>query len=179
MTTRFTTIPGIWRASPPSTTKRWRCSSFARRGSTTIYHDLDAQKQILADAYAGHDEWKIPELLRAARADPELYFDSTSQIHMPQWHSGRVVLVGDAAHCASSLTGRGTSLALTGTYLLAQALLEHPHDHLAAFQDYERRQRPVVERALTTAAPGGDRLVPATQEALDERNKRLRAAPTH
>lgn len=90
------------------------------------YHDLDAQKQILADAYAGHDEWKIPELLRAARADPELYFDSTSQIHMPQWHSGRVVLVGDAAHCASSLTGRGTSLALTGTYLLAQALLEHP-----------------------------------------------------
>ena len=90
------------------------------------YHDLDAQKQILDDAYAGHDEWKIPELLRAARADPELYFDSTSQIHMPQWHSGRVVLVGDAAHCASSLTGRGTSLALTGTYLLAQAFAGAP-----------------------------------------------------
>jgi 2-polyprenyl-6-methoxyphenol hydroxylase-like FAD-dependent oxidoreductase len=139
------------------------------------YHDLNAQKQILDDAFAGHDEWKIPELLRAARSDPEFYFDSVSQIHMPRWHSGRVVLVGDAAHCASPLTGRGTSLALTGTYSLAQALQEHPDDHLAAFEDYERRQRPLVERALTIAAPGGDRIVPATQEALDERNRRFRA----
>ena len=29
-------------------------------------------------------------------------------------HRGRVVLVGDAAHCASPLSGRGTALALTG-----------------------------------------------------------------
>jgi 2-polyprenyl-6-methoxyphenol hydroxylase-like FAD-dependent oxidoreductase len=140
------------------------------------YHDLDAQKQILEDAFAGHDEWKIPELLSAARADPEFYFDSVSQIHMPGWHSGRVVLVGDAAHCASPLTGRGTSLALTGTHLLAQALLEHPDDHGAAFEDYERRQRPLVERALTIATPGGERILPATQEALDARNQQLRAA---
>jgi 2-polyprenyl-6-methoxyphenol hydroxylase-like FAD-dependent oxidoreductase len=139
------------------------------------YHDVAAQKQILDDAFAGHDEWKIPELLRTAHADPEFYFDSVSQIHMPRWHSGRVVLVGDAAHCASPVTGRGTSLALTGTYLLAQALLDHPDDHLAAFEDYERRQRAVVELALTTAAPGGERVVPATQEALDERNRLLRA----
>lgn len=71
------------------------------------YHDLAAQKRILVDAFAGHNEWRVPELLDAAIADPELYFDSVSQIHMPGWHRGRVVLVGDAAHCASSLSGRG------------------------------------------------------------------------
>ena len=71
------------------------------------YHDLAAQKQILDDAFAGHDEWKIPELLGAARNDPELYFDSVSQIHMPSWHNGRIVLVGDAAHCASPLPAAG------------------------------------------------------------------------
>lgn len=80
------------------------------------YHDLAAQKRILVSAFAGHSEWRVPELLDAAVADPELYFDSVSQIHMPTWHRGRVVLVGDAAHCASPLSGRGTSLALTGAW---------------------------------------------------------------
>jgi 2-polyprenyl-6-methoxyphenol hydroxylase-like FAD-dependent oxidoreductase len=71
------------------------------------YRDLDAQKEILIDAFAGHTSWKIPELLDAARADPELFFDSASQIHMPFWHHGRVALVGDAGYCAAFLSGRG------------------------------------------------------------------------
>jgi 2-polyprenyl-6-methoxyphenol hydroxylase-like FAD-dependent oxidoreductase len=141
------------------------------------YHDLDAQKQILLDAFAGHDEWKIPQLLDAVGKDPEFYFDSVSQIQMPSWHTGRVVLVGDAAHCASPLSGRGTSLALTGTWFLARALRDHPHNHAQAFEQYERDQRPHVARAQATATPGGDLLVPATQEALDDRNRRLHTAP--
>lgn len=140
------------------------------------YHDLAAQKQILASAFADHDEWKIPELLDAALQDPELYFDSVGQIQMPAWHKGRVVLVGDAAHCASPLSGRGTSLALTGTWLLAAALRDNPNDLPAALDQYESNQRPHVTRAQATAAPGGDLLVPATQEEIDARNQRLRAS---
>lgn len=140
------------------------------------YHDLVAQKQILTDAFAGHDEWKIPRLLDAARADPELYFDSISQIHMPTWHRGRVVLVGDAAHCASPASGRGTKLALTGTWLLAQALREHPGDHRQAFEHYEAAQRPHVTHAQATAGAGVDFLVPATREAVDARNANLATA---
>jgi 2-polyprenyl-6-methoxyphenol hydroxylase-like FAD-dependent oxidoreductase len=52
------------------------------------YHDLDAQKQILRDAFAGHTEWKVPDLLDAASRDDELYFDSVSQICMSSWHRG-------------------------------------------------------------------------------------------
>jgi 2-polyprenyl-6-methoxyphenol hydroxylase-like FAD-dependent oxidoreductase len=121
--------------------------------------------------------WKIPELIDAARRDPELYFDSVSQIDMPSWHTGRVVLVGDAAHCASGLSGRGTSLAITGTWLLAQALSDHPHNLEVALTQYERDQRPHVIYAQGTAAPGGDQLVPATQDAIDARNQLLSAAP--
>jgi 2-polyprenyl-6-methoxyphenol hydroxylase-like FAD-dependent oxidoreductase len=139
------------------------------------YHDLDAQKRILADAFSGHDEWRIPELLAAASDDPELYFDSVSQIHMPTWHQQHVVLVGDAAHCASPLSGRGTSLALTGTWLLARALREHPADLQQAFDQYEREQRPYVMRAQASAGPGGDLLIPATSDAIEARNQRLGA----
>lgn len=137
------------------------------------YHDLDVQKQILADAFAGHDEWQIPELLAAAQNDPELYFDSVSQIDMPAWYRGNVVLVGDAAHCASPLSGRGTSLALTAAWFLAQALRARPGDTQQAFQRYEHDQRPHAARAQATAPVGGDLLVPATQDALDTRNRRL------
>ena len=140
------------------------------------YHDLDAQKQILIDAFAGHDEWRVPEILDAVRRDPELYFDSVSQIHMPGWHRGRVVLIGDAAHCASGLSGRGASLAITGSWLLAQALRDNPGDLPAAFRQYEAGQRPYVDHAQLSAGPGGDLVVPATQEDLDQRNARLRAA---
>ncbi|OBA64157.1 monooxygenase [Mycobacterium sp. 1100029.7] len=139
------------------------------------YHDLAAQKQIIADAFAGHREWRVPELVDAAVADPELYFDSVSQIHMPSWHRGRVVLVGDAAHCASPLSGRGTALALTGAWFLAQALRDQPADPRQAFAQYEHDQRPHAVRSQATAAPGGDRLVPATQEQIDARNREFGA----
>jgi 2-polyprenyl-6-methoxyphenol hydroxylase-like FAD-dependent oxidoreductase len=139
------------------------------------YHDLAAQKRILRDAFAGHTEWKIPELLQAATGDSELYFDSVSQIHMPTRQHGRVVLVGDSAYCASPLSGRGTSLAMTGAWLPAEALRDHPDDLAAAFDRYEREQLPHVIYAQGTAGPGGDVLVPVTQPDIDARNQRLRA----
>jgi 2-polyprenyl-6-methoxyphenol hydroxylase-like FAD-dependent oxidoreductase len=139
------------------------------------YHDPAAQKQILRDAFAGHTEWKIPDLIDAATRDNELYFDSVSQIDMPSWHNGRVVLVGDSGYCASPLSGRGTSLAMSGAWLLAEALRDHPDDIAAAFEQYESEQRPHVTYAQGTAGPGGDVLVPATQQEINARNQQLRA----
>jgi 2-polyprenyl-6-methoxyphenol hydroxylase-like FAD-dependent oxidoreductase len=138
------------------------------------HHDLNAQKKILTDAFAGHDEWRIPELIAAANADPELYFDSASQIHMPTWHRGRVVLIGDAAHAASGLSGRGTSLALLGAHFLAEEL--DGTDLTAGFERYEARQRPYVRSAQAGVGDGADLVVPATWEDITARNDRIRAA---
>ncbi|GAA0895922.1 FAD-dependent monooxygenase [Pseudonocardia zijingensis] len=140
------------------------------------HHDLDAQKKLLADAFAGHSSWRIRRLLDAALADPELFFDSASQIHMPSWHRGRVVLVGDAGHCAAFLSGRGTSLALTGAWFLAEELGRYGADHAAAFERYEARQRPYVTAAQQRVDEGRERLIPPTWDAIDTRNARLQAA---
>lgn len=140
------------------------------------YHDLAAQKRLLGTAFAGRSEWRVPELVEAANRDPELYFDSVSLIEIPTWHRGRIVLVGDAAHCASNLSGRGTSLALTGSWFLGQALRDHPGEAATAFEQYEHDQRPHARRSQATAAPGGDLLVPATQEQIDARNQTFGAA---
>ncbi|MDT0444872.1 FAD-dependent monooxygenase [Streptomyces johnsoniae] len=142
------------------------------------HHDLDAQKQILIDAFAGYRSWRIPELLDAARADPGFFFTSASQIHLPSWHRGRVALVGDAGYCPAFLSGRGTSLALTGARFLAEELERCGDDHTAAFARYEARQRPYVTFAQDRVYSGRDRILPATWAAIAARNKALRAPGT-
>lgn len=137
------------------------------------HHDLDAQKQILIDAFAGYRSWRIPELLDAARADPGFFFTSASQIHLPRWHRGRVVLVGDAGYCPAYLSGRGTSLALIGARFLAEELERCGNDHTAAFARYETRQRPYVTFAQNRVDGGRDRVVPATWAAIAARNESL------
>ncbi|HUG86578.1 MAG TPA: FAD-dependent monooxygenase, partial [Euzebya sp.] len=71
--------------------------------------DLEAQRRLLLDAYDGVTGWRVEEILQAFATATDFYFDSVSQVHMDQWSAGRVVLVGDAAHAASLLSGRGTS----------------------------------------------------------------------
>lgn len=79
-------------------------------------------------------------MVDAMRDADDLFFDTAGQIRMPHWSNGRVVLVGDAAYAPSFLTGQGSSLALVGAYMLANALAGH-QDHAAAFAAHERGLR--------------------------------------
>jgi 2-polyprenyl-6-methoxyphenol hydroxylase-like FAD-dependent oxidoreductase len=73
------------------------------------------------------------------------YFDTAAQIHMPRWSAGRVVLVGDAAYCASPLSGQGTSIALIGAHVLAGELAAASGALPRAFAEFESVMRPFVE----------------------------------
>jgi 2-polyprenyl-6-methoxyphenol hydroxylase-like FAD-dependent oxidoreductase len=59
----------------------------------------------------------------------------------------------------------GTSLALVGAYVLADALADAGADHRAGLVEYERRMREFVRlnQALATENPGG----PAAAESID------------
>jgi 2-polyprenyl-6-methoxyphenol hydroxylase-like FAD-dependent oxidoreductase len=77
-------------------------------------------------------------------AASDWYFDTAAQIDMPRWSQGRVVLVGDAAYCASPMSGQGTSLALIGAHVLAGELAAASGAHQTAFAEYESVMRPFV-----------------------------------
>jgi len=88
---------------------------------------------------------EFPAILNNISETDDFYFDACTQIHMDSWSSGRVVLLGDAAYCASPMSGQGTSLALVGAYVLAGELTIAKDDYVAAYVEYEKIMRPYVD----------------------------------
>nr|WSS72697.1 FAD-dependent monooxygenase [Streptomyces sp. NBC_01175] len=117
--------------------------------------------------------WHVPRLVEAMREADDLFCDIVSQIHMPTWSRGRVVLAGDAAHATSFLSGQGSSVALVGAYVLAGELAVRG-DHAEAFAAYERRMRPFAELNQALATNGGSVVTPTTREEIEARNALVR-----
>ena len=118
-----------------------------------------AEEQIahLRERFGGTG-WAAPRILDALERADDLYFEAIGQVHAPRWSSGRVALTGDAAWCASPVSGIGTSLAVVGAYVLAGEL-GAAEDHRSALEAYEAAMRPWVER--------GQHLPPGTPRLLN------------
>lgn len=132
------------------------------------YRNAAQHKQMLVENFSGCG-WRIPDILKAMTSSDNLYFDEICQIKMSSWTKGRVALIGDAAHCAGFPTGMGSSLAMHGAAVLADAMAEN-EDYNIAFQKYNKTFRPVVEQFQSTVDVGLSFLLPETQEAIDKRN---------
>ena len=130
-------------------------------------------RAVLPDRFAGMG-WQVPRFLEVLRDSTDVYFDSLSQVELPRYSAGRVVLLGDAAHCPSPAAGQGTSLALVGAYLLAGELAAAGGDHRAAFDSYEARLRPFAERNLAFGVKMAGDMVPGGRLALAVRNYGMR-----
>jgi 2-polyprenyl-6-methoxyphenol hydroxylase-like FAD-dependent oxidoreductase len=127
-------------------------------------HDVAAQKALVAERCAGLRGF-FPTIVDAMKETSQFYYNELAQIHMSRWSRGRVVLAGDAAHCASPFTGQGTSLALVGALILAHALSQQPNRPSEAFTAYEERMRPYV--ALNQSLPDLTREGPVADEEMD------------
>jgi 2-methyl-3-hydroxypyridine 5-carboxylic acid dioxygenase len=100
----------------------------------------------------------LPAAAAAAR------FDLYGSIRLDRWSTGRVAVLGDAAHAMPSSIGKGANMAMRSAVALAKAVTEggSPEHGLAA---WEAAMRPVVdsaqelaerivgERALSSGAP--------------------------
>ena len=92
------------------------------------------------------------------------FFDTICQVEVPQWSRGRVVLLGDAAHCMTFLSGQGTSTAVVGAHVLASELAARPLDE--ALAAYEARLRPVALRLQKQSEKIGGHYVPRSRFGL-------------
>jgi salicylate hydroxylase len=67
------------------------------------------------------------------------------------WVSGRVVLIGDAAHAMAPSAAQGGAQAIEDAWVLASALARRPDDAVPALRAYERARRPRVEKTAREA----------------------------
>ncbi|MET9647218.1 FAD-dependent monooxygenase [Streptomyces syringium] len=132
------------------------------------WRDVEEHRRIVAERFAD-EGWQVPRLLREAAEASDFYFDANAQVKMDRWSTGRVVLLGDAGYCAAPTSGRGTSQALIGAYVLAGELAAAGGEHTAAFEAYEREMRGYVTEHQQAGREGAERFFMGTptQEMLD------------
>ncbi|MFD4668071.1 FAD-dependent monooxygenase [Streptomyces halstedii] len=112
--------------------------------------------------------WQTERFIGGMRTSPFFYSQEIVQVRTDTWSKGRVVLAGDAAHCASPYSGMGISGGLVGAYVLAGEINRHPGDLPTALANYDRVLRPFVDEIQGEVNPRLLRLgMPMTQRAID------------
>ncbi|MFD6156950.1 FAD-dependent monooxygenase [Nocardia sp. NPDC060256] len=134
------------------------------------YRDLDALAAVVRSHAAGMG-WQAKTLISQIDQAPDFYFDSCSQVILPRWSSGRVGLLGDAAFCASPLSGHGTTIALVGAYVLAGELARADGDTAAGMRAYEQKLRPWINRVQRFGQGNGRTMTPKTALGIEFRRR--------
>ena len=83
----------------------------------------------------------VPEYLASLDSDEQVHFGPIEWVDRAQWHSGRVVLIGDAAHAGPPHMGEGGCMAMEDALVLAD-VLRSEHDLPTALESYVTRRRP-------------------------------------
>jgi 2-polyprenyl-6-methoxyphenol hydroxylase-like FAD-dependent oxidoreductase len=107
------------------------------------------------DLRAFRQEWRLvlpaaADLLERVSSFDDLLINTVRRVDCRRWFSGRLVLLGDAAHAMAPNLGQGANSALVDGVVLAEALASAPSvkDALAG---YDKRRRPLVRRLQKTS----------------------------
>ncbi|WP_121717042.1 FAD-dependent monooxygenase [Streptomyces sp. E5N91] len=112
--------------------------------------------------------WQTERFVEGMRTSPFFYSQEIVQVRTDTWSRGRVVLAGDAAHCASPYSGMGTSGGLVGAHVLAGEINRRPDDLPTVLAHYDTTLRPFTDEIQGEVNPRLLKLaMPMTQRAID------------
>jgi 2-polyprenyl-6-methoxyphenol hydroxylase-like FAD-dependent oxidoreductase len=113
---------------------------------------VEEQQRFWAERFRGAG-WQSDRFVDGMADAPFFYSQEVLQVRTDTWSDGRVVLLGDAAHCASPYSGMGISGGLVGAYVLAGELTATPDDLPGAFRRYDATLRPFVDEIQAAVKP--------------------------
>ena len=127
---------------------------------------VEQQKQWWAEKFADAG-WETERFLKGMKATDNFYCQEVVQVKLPQWYSGRVVLLGDAAYCPSPLSGMGTTGGLVGAYVLAGEIARNSSSPAQACAAFDKTLRPFVDTIQGVPVKFLKRALPETQWGCD------------
>ena len=83
----------------------------------------------------------VPQYLASLSCDEQLHCGPVELVKLDRWHSGRVVLIGDAAHAGPPTMAEGGCMAMEDASVLAE-VLRCADTVESALDSYETRRRP-------------------------------------
>jgi FAD-dependent urate hydroxylase len=130
-------------------------------GGDIVYFWAASHVGAAADAVARRDlgafrqEWRrvLPvaaDLLEQVSSFDDLLVNTVRSVYCRRWFSGRLVLLGDAAHAMPPNLGAGANSALVDGVVLAEELATAP-SVMDALAGYDKRRRPLARRVQMTA----------------------------
>lgn len=121
----------------------------------------------MAARFAGYPS-PVSDLIR--QTGRAFRLNDLSLDRLPSWHSGKVILIGDAAHAVPSSSGQGASLALEDALYLARLFRDCSESYSGVFDEFERARRPRVDKIIAQGRRKRDRKKAASplQERIGE-----------
>lgn len=132
-------------------------------------HELPGRLAELLKPYGGY----VRQIRESISQDTEIVFRPLDSFYLPSpWHSGRVILIGDAAHPTTPQLASGAGIAVEDALVLAEELAAHgsvaeTFDAFTARR--EQRCRFVVESSIEIGRLEQMQAPPEAQTAVVER----------
>lgn len=105
------------------------------------------QKAVWTETFRGAG-WETQRFLEGMQTAGDFYAHQIAQVKLPALYKQRVVVIGDAGYCPSVMTGKGTTSAFIGAYVLAGELSRHA-DVDVALSSYDEVMKEPVRLAQT------------------------------
>ena len=117
----------------------------------------------------------VREYLASLERDEQVHCSAMEWVDVDEWHTGRIVLIGDAAHASSPLMGQGGCMAMEDACVLGETLRSAATVD-SALSDYASRRKPRTKwvQSQSIAAAESLRMPPSIRNgALRERGDQM------
>lgn len=129
----------------------------------------DSLRHFVRERYAGAG-WRTDEIMEHMMTSKAFYASEMVRVHTETLSRGSYfALVGDAGYAAPS--GAGTTLAMSGAYVLAGEVAAHPGDLKAALAAYETKMRPLIDEMQKVSPMFWTVMAPQTSWGITLRNR--------
>lgn len=138
---------------------------FGIEGSPRFHAELSGRLERVRCRFAAFGG-AVPAYLAALSRDEQLHCAPIEWVDLQQWHHGRVVLIGDAAHAGPPMMAQGGCMAMEDAWVLAE-VLSQAESVESALDRYASRRRPRVDwvQQQSRAWAESYRLPPANRDA--------------